>query len=139
MTVTPPIFSAGNFEPFSKRAEKAVLKLLDGWRQFGIDGWSTGHHLWWPCLWRSQKPTAVPFAPCYGPSCKSFCKAVLHLTPFLPLVPPVPPKPLAEVDTFGSISRPTSSALRECPVPQSRRDARPESGLRCESWTTGAR
>lgn len=30
----------------SKRAEKAVLKLLDSWRQFGIDGWSTGHHSW---------------------------------------------------------------------------------------------
>lgn len=30
----------------SKRAEKSVLKLLDSWKQYGIDGWTQGKHPW---------------------------------------------------------------------------------------------
>ncbi|WP_026677377.1 kynureninase [Fictibacillus gelatini] len=30
----------------SKRAEASLLKLLDSWKQFGIDGWTEGEHPW---------------------------------------------------------------------------------------------
>lgn len=30
----------------SKRAEKSVLRLLDSWKQYGIDGWTQGEHPW---------------------------------------------------------------------------------------------
>ncbi len=30
----------------SKRAEAALLKLLDSWKHYGIDGWSEGAHPW---------------------------------------------------------------------------------------------
>lgn len=30
----------------SKRAEKSVLKLLDSWKRYGIDGWTQGEHPW---------------------------------------------------------------------------------------------
>lgn len=30
----------------SKRAEKSVLKFLDSWKQYGIDGWTKGEHPW---------------------------------------------------------------------------------------------
>lgn len=30
----------------SKRAEQSVLTLLDSWRQYGIDGWTSGEHPW---------------------------------------------------------------------------------------------
>lgn len=30
----------------SKRAEKALLSILDSWKQYGIDGWTKGEHPW---------------------------------------------------------------------------------------------
>ena len=30
----------------SKRAERSVLKLLDSWKRYGIDGWTQGEHPW---------------------------------------------------------------------------------------------
>lgn len=31
----------------SKRAEKSVFRILDSWKQLGIDGWSKGEHPWY--------------------------------------------------------------------------------------------
>lgn len=39
-------FDGNSLGLLSKRAESTLLKLLDAWKKFGVDGWTEGEHPW---------------------------------------------------------------------------------------------
>jgi len=39
-------FDGNSLGLLSKRAESTLLQLLDSWKKYGIDGWTTGDHSW---------------------------------------------------------------------------------------------
>ncbi|WP_241154362.1 kynureninase [Staphylospora marina] len=46
----------------SRRAERSVLKLLESWKELGIDGWTEGEHPW---FWLSER-LGAKMAPLVG-------------------------------------------------------------------------